>query len=96
MFRAPTTRKNVQYHVRESGQDSDVDIVCQVVQEKLEQYAAPGKIIAYSGKITQAENLGSFLGCPVYHRNGWPCWKGPTDEGVVKGRQPDDCCHLTH
>jgi RecQ family ATP-dependent DNA helicase len=69
MFRAPTTRKNIQYQVRESGPESDIDVVCRVVQEKLEQYAAPGKIIVYSSKVTQAEKLGELLGCPVYHRN---------------------------
>jgi superfamily II DNA helicase RecQ len=69
MFRAPTTRTNIAYQVRESGPDSEVDAVCQVVQEKLAQYAAPGKIIVYSRKITQAEKLAEELGCPVYHRN---------------------------
>jgi superfamily II DNA helicase RecQ len=69
MFRVPTTRKNIQYQVRELGPESNIGVVCQVVQEKLEQYAAPGKIIVYSSRVTQAEKLGELLGCPVYHRN---------------------------
>jgi RecQ family ATP-dependent DNA helicase len=69
MFRAATTRKNIQYQVQESGEESDVDAVCQLVTEKLEQYPAPGKIIVYSSRVTQAEELAEALDCPVYHRN---------------------------
>jgi superfamily II DNA helicase RecQ len=69
MFRAPTTRKNIAYQVRESGPDSEIDAVYRVVQEKLAQYPAPGKIIVYSSKITQAEKLAELLECPVYHRS---------------------------
>jgi superfamily II DNA helicase RecQ len=68
MFRAPTTRTNVQYHIRDPGEDSIPDAVCRTVQEKLEQYAGPGKIIVYSSQVTQAERLAEKLGCPVYHR----------------------------
>jgi superfamily II DNA helicase RecQ/uncharacterized C2H2 Zn-finger protein len=69
IFRAPTTRKNIAYQVHESGPDAEIDAVCRVVREKLEQYAAPGKIIVYSSKVTQGEKLAELLGCPVYHRN---------------------------
>jgi hypothetical protein len=69
MFRAPTTRTNIAYQVRESGPDSVGEVMCQVVREKLAQYAAPGKIIVYSSKITEAEKLAEELGCPVYHRH---------------------------
>jgi superfamily II DNA helicase RecQ len=47
----------------------EVDAVCRVVQEKLAQYAAPGKIIVYSPKITQAEKIAEALIYPIYHRN---------------------------
>jgi len=69
IFRAPTTRTNIAYQVRESGPQSNFDAVCRVVQEKLAQYAAPGKIIVYSSEISQGEKLAAELGCPVYHRN---------------------------
>jgi superfamily II DNA helicase RecQ len=42
--------------------------VLQLVEEKLEQYAAPGKIIVYSSRVEEAEELGEVLGCEVYHR----------------------------
>lgn len=69
MFRAPTTRKNIAYQVRESGSESQIESVYRVVQEKLAQYASPGKIIVYSSRITQAEQLAELLQCPVYHRS---------------------------
>lgn len=39
-----------------------------MVEEKLGQYAAPGKIIIYSSRVEEAEELGEVLGCEVYHR----------------------------
>jgi hypothetical protein len=37
------------------------------VEEKLEKYAAPSKIIVYRGSIKQTIEIGEALGCPIYH-----------------------------
>jgi len=37
------------------------------VKEKLEQYAAPSKIIVYSGSVEQTIAIGEALECPIYH-----------------------------
>jgi superfamily II DNA helicase RecQ len=42
--------------------------VLQLVEEKLEQYPAPGKIMIYSSRVEEVEELGEVLGCEVYHR----------------------------
>src|SRR5208283_4211107 len=51
-FRGPTTRGNIQYQVQEVEGDI-IEAVCQLVKEKLEQYAAPSKIIVYGGSVEQ-------------------------------------------
>jgi superfamily II DNA helicase RecQ len=45
------------------------EAILQLVQQKLEQYPAPAKIIIYCSNIKGAEGLGDVLGCDVYHRN---------------------------
>ncbi|OBT81152.1 hypothetical protein VE02_10082 [Pseudogymnoascus sp. 03VT05] len=45
-FRGATTRRNIAYSVHEYANESDeTDAICKLVGEKLEQYAAPAKII---------------------------------------------------
>jgi superfamily II DNA or RNA helicase len=85
MFRGRTTRANVAYRVQEveveeespPGQATDKrgfptviqDAVLQLVQEKLQQYPAPAKIIIYSSSIAGAKQLGELLECEVYYRD---------------------------
>ena len=38
-----------------------------MVKEKLGQYVAPRKIIIYSSRVEEAEELGEVLGCEVYY-----------------------------
>jgi superfamily II DNA helicase RecQ len=38
------------------------------VEEKLEKYAAPSKIIVYGGSIERTIEIGEAIGCPIYHR----------------------------
>ena len=68
-FRGPTTRRNIAYSVHEYAEESDeTDAICQLVGEKLEQYAAPAKIIVYGGTIERTQELSKALGCYQYYR----------------------------
>ncbi|KFY65619.1 hypothetical protein V496_02450 [Pseudogymnoascus sp. VKM F-4515 (FW-2607)] len=46
----------------------ETDAICQLVGEKLEQYAAPAKIIVYGGSIERTQELSKALGCHQYYR----------------------------
>ena len=39
------------------------------MEEKLEKYAAPSKIIIYGGSVEQTIEIGEALGCPIYHHS---------------------------
>ena len=82
-FRGPTTRPNIAYSVHEYAEESDeTDAICQLVREKLEQYAAPAKIIVYGGTIERTQELSKALGCQQYYRE-----VGDRDEkGAIMGR----------
>jgi len=67
-FRGPTTRRNIRYQVQEVEGDT-IEAIGQLVEEKLEQYAAPSKIIVYGGSVEQTIAIGEALECPIYHRN---------------------------
>ena len=68
MFRGPTSRRNIQYQVHEVEGDT-IEAICRLVEEKLEKYAAPSKIIVYGGSVEQTIEIGEALGCPIYHRS---------------------------
>lgn len=68
MFRGPTSRRNIQYQVQEVEGDT-IEVICRLVKEKLEKYAAPSKIIVYGGSVEQTIEIGEALGCPIYHRS---------------------------
>src|SRR5450432_3673130 len=72
MFHGPTTRRNIQYQVQEvEGEEGEtvVEVICQLVKRKLEQYLAPSKIVVYSGSIEQTVAIREVLEYPIYHRN---------------------------
>jgi hypothetical protein len=57
IFRAPTSRPNIAYSVVEYEEGDDelgrggITAVCRLVEDKLEEYPAPAKIIVYSSRI---------------------------------------------
>ena len=69
IFRAPTTRPNITYSVWEyEKKEDETEAVCRLVQEKLEQYTAPSKIIVYGGTIAKTKELSNALDCHEYYR----------------------------
>ncbi|OBT70708.1 hypothetical protein VF21_10275 [Pseudogymnoascus sp. 05NY08] len=67
-FWGPTTQPNIAYSVHEYADESDeTEAICQLVGEKLEQYAAPAKIIVYGGSIERTQELSKALGCHQYY-----------------------------
>ncbi|OBT72512.1 hypothetical protein VF21_08652 [Pseudogymnoascus sp. 05NY08] len=44
-FWGPTTRPNIAHSVHEYAESDDTDAIYQLVEQKLEQYTAPAKII---------------------------------------------------
>jgi hypothetical protein len=48
IFRAPTSRPNIEYSVFEYNGEEEGKAVCILVQEKLYEYPAPAKIIIYT------------------------------------------------
>lgn len=68
VFRGPTTRANIAYSVWEYEDEDETDAVCRLVQEKLEQYGAPSKIIVYGGTIARTKELSDALDCHEYYR----------------------------
>jgi superfamily II DNA helicase RecQ len=73
MFRAPTSRANITYSVVEYAEDEfkrgDIAAVCRLVEQKLEEYAAPAKIIIYSSSIVTTQEVSSALDCHAYYRD---------------------------
>ena len=85
LFRGRTTRANVQYRVVDvevaetkalewkadkAGFEPVIEkAVAQLVQQKLEEYPPPAKMIIYSSVVLGAERLAEALGCEVYHRD---------------------------
>ncbi|KAK6591896.1 hypothetical protein H4I95_12023 [Botrytis cinerea] len=73
MFRSPTSRPNIAYSVVEYEEDEfgrgDIAAVCRLVEQKLEEYAAPAKIIVYSCSIITTQEVSSALDCHAYYRD---------------------------
>ena len=73
MFRAPTSRPNIAYSVVEYEADEfgkgDIAAVRRLVEQKLEEYPAPAKIIVYSSSIVTTQEVSSALDCHAYYRD---------------------------
>jgi superfamily II DNA helicase RecQ len=73
MFRVPTRRPNIAYSVVEYAEDEfgrgDIAAVCRLVEQKLEEYAAPAKVIIYSSSIVTTQEVSSALDCHAYYRD---------------------------
>jgi superfamily II DNA helicase RecQ len=73
MFRALTSRPNIAYSVVEYEEDEfrrgDIAAVYRLVEQKLEEYAAPAKIIIYSSSIVTTQEVSSALDCHAYYRD---------------------------
>jgi hypothetical protein len=82
VFRAPTSRPNIAYSVVEYEADvEELAAVQELVNQKLEQYPAPAKIIIYSSNIDTIDEIGAELGCHIYHASiGSPETKGRIQE----------------
>jgi superfamily II DNA helicase RecQ len=75
MIRAKTTRHNVAYSVRSVTATTAKEAIAAVVEEarvtidqKLEEYPWPAKIIVYCQRVEATEDLAGKLGCDAYHR----------------------------
>ena len=68
VFRACTSRANIAYAVAEYDGEESIAVE-ELVGQKLQQYAAPAKIIIYSSSIDMIEEIGGKLGCHIYHAN---------------------------
>jgi superfamily II DNA helicase RecQ len=69
IFRAPTSRPNIEYSVFEYDGEEEGEAVCTLVQEKLHEYPAPAKIIVYSSDIERVQQLSQALDCHAYYRD---------------------------
>ena len=73
MFRSPTSRPNIASSVVEYEEDEfgreDIAAVCRLVEQKLEEYTAPAKIIIYSRSIITTQEMSSALDCHAYYRD---------------------------
>jgi hypothetical protein len=58
----------VEYEENELGRGA-IDAVCRLVEQKLDEYPAPAKIIIYSSSITTTQEVSSALGCHAYYRD---------------------------
>ena len=84
-IREPTTRKNIEYRVKEYLKEEENEEVKQLVEEKLRQYR-DGVIIVY-GNIQQCKDLAEVLQCPKYYREvGSRKEKKRLLEELVQGR----------
>ncbi|KAH7231628.1 P-loop containing nucleoside triphosphate hydrolase protein, partial [Fusarium redolens] len=75
MIRARTTRGNVVYSVRSVPASTVEEAVAAIVEQamvtidqKLEEYPWPAKIIVYCQRVEATEDLAAKLGCDAYHR----------------------------
>jgi superfamily II DNA helicase RecQ len=67
-IRGATTRTNIRYSVVEhEAEVEQSEAVRQLIQQKLEEYPAPAKMIIYSNSIDTIEELGGRLGYPMYY-----------------------------
>ena len=73
MFRAPTTCLNIVYSVIKYREDKkrqgEIPALCQLVEQKLEEYPAPAKIIIYSSSIATTREVSKALDCHAYYRD---------------------------
>jgi superfamily II DNA helicase RecQ len=75
MIRDKTTRRNVAYSVRSVTATTAEEAIAAVVEQarvtidqKLDEYPWPAKIIVYCQRVEATEDLAGKLGCDAYHR----------------------------
>jgi superfamily II DNA helicase RecQ len=75
MIRAKTTRSNLAYSVRSftaatvgEATAAVVELAKAIIDQKLEEYRWPAKIIVYCQRVEATEHLAGKLGCDAYHR----------------------------
>jgi RecQ family ATP-dependent DNA helicase len=73
IFRDRTSRPNIEYSVVEYQQgetgDGDIQAVSKMVEQKLEEYPTPAKIIVYSSSIVTTQQLSAAMNCHAYYRD---------------------------
>jgi hypothetical protein len=73
IFRAPTSRPNIEYSVIEYEEDEmgrgDIQAVYRLIEQKLDEYPSPAKIIVYSSSIATTQKLSEALDCHAYYRD---------------------------
>ena len=67
-FYSCTSRLNITYLVVKHNNEQ-IEVVYQLVAEKLEQYPSLAKIIVYNSSINTIKKLGSALDCHMYYAN---------------------------
>jgi RecQ family ATP-dependent DNA helicase len=67
LFRGCTSRPNIAYSVVECEAEAEMTAIQELVEQKLEQYPTPAKIIIYGSSIDTIEEVGAQLGCHIYH-----------------------------
>jgi RecQ family ATP-dependent DNA helicase len=68
VFRAATSRPNIEYRGFEYEGDEE-EATCRMVQEKLEEFPAPAKMIVYSSSVATTQALSQALQCHAYYRD---------------------------
>ena len=68
-FRAITERRNIAYRVVQCTRKDELSTLTAIVEEKMKQYDARGKIVIYCGSVVQTEELAVGLGAVCFHRN---------------------------
>jgi hypothetical protein len=69
MFCGSTSRRNIQYQVQEVEEETVVETVHRLVEQKLKQYPASNKIVVYRGSVAQTVEIEEALGCLIYHHS---------------------------
>ncbi|KAH6613178.1 P-loop containing nucleoside triphosphate hydrolase protein, partial [Boeremia exigua] len=69
-FRAPTSRPNLAYKVHwyNHREESEADVLAELVEEKKQQYPLPGQIVVYTDSRKKAQGYAAMLGAVCYHR----------------------------
>jgi superfamily II DNA helicase RecQ len=69
MFCGSTSWRNIQYQIQEVEEETVVETVHRLVEQKLKQYPVSNKIVVYRDSVAQTVEIGEALGCPIYHRS---------------------------
>jgi hypothetical protein len=73
IFRSATSRSNIAYSIIEYEEDEfrkgDITAIRRLVDDKLEEYLAPAKIIVYNSSITTIQEVNKVLDYHAYYRD---------------------------